>query len=160
MTKEEFLKELEYNLKSLTKKARQEELNQYKDLASYDNLDPVNIANEIYQKRGIKINLSNKIKFLDATNILINNLQSKDKAKLKNILLFFLYMFFIVIIIKVPFIYVRDIITNIFNNTFQNDNIYTLWALSFELLYAITSIIIVINMIKNKALDLEKKDAK
>lgn len=156
MTKEQFLKELEHNLKYLTKKVRIEELNNYQNITNYNDLNPIIIANEIYQKRGMKITIHDKIKFLDAVNILISNLQSKDKDKLKNVLLFFLYMFILVILIKIPFIYVRDIISNIFNDIFKNDNIYTIWALSFELIYAITAIIIFIKMIKNKALKLEK----
>lgn len=156
MTKEQFLKELEHNLKYLTKKVRIEELKNYQNVTNYNDLNPIIIANEIYQKRGMKITIYDKIKFLDAVNILISNLQSKDKDKLKNVLLFFLYMFILVILIKVPFIYVRDIISNIFNDIFKNDNIYTIWALSFELIYAITAIIIFIKMIKNKALKLEK----
>jgi len=158
MTKEEFLKNLEHNLKYLTPEAREEELNNYRNLNNYNDLNPINIANEIYQKRGIKVTISEKIKFLDAVNILIKYLQSKDKDKIKNILLFFLYMFFLVIIIKIPFIYVRDIITSIFNDIFKNDNIYTIWALTFEIIYAITSILIFIKMIKNKSQELEKQE--
>ncbi len=154
MKKEEFIKELKKNLKWLNKKEREEELIYYDNLDNY-NLDPVKIANEIYKKRNLKIKILPKIKFLDATNILITNLQSKDKNKIKNILLFFLYMLILVIIIKVPFIYLRDMITNIFIDTFKNDLNYTIWALSLEFIYALTAIIIFIKMIKNKALELK-----
>lgn len=157
MTKEEFLKALRKNLKWLSKQEREEELVYYENRDNYD-LDPIIIANEIYQKRGLKISLVKKIKFLDAVNILINALQSKNKEKLKKVLLFFLYMFFLIIIIKIPFIYIRDMISNIFIDTFKNNNTYTLWALSLELLYAITAILIFIRMIKNKAIELEKED--
>lgn len=157
MTKEEFLKALRKNLKWLSKQEREEELVYYENRDNYD-LDPIIIANEIYQKRGLKISLVKKIKFLDAVNILINYLQSKNKEKLKKVLLFFLYMFFLIIIIKIPFIYIRDMISNIFIDTFKNNSTYTLWALSLELLYAITAILIFIRMIKNKAIELEKED--
>lgn len=157
MTKEEFLKALRKNLKWLSKQEREEELVYYENRDNYD-LDPIIIANEIYQKRGLEISLVKKIKFLDAVNNLINSLQSKNKEKLKKVLLFFLYMFFLIIIIKIPFIYIRDMISNIFIDTFKNNNTYTLWALSLELLYAITAILIFIRMIKNKAIELEKED--
>ena len=157
MTKEEFLKALRKNLKWLSKQEREEELVYYENRDNYD-LDPIIIANEIYQKRGLKISLVKKIKFLDAVNILINALQSKNKEKLKKVLLFFLYMFFLIIIIKIPFIYIRDMISNIFIDTFKNNSIYALWALSLELLYALTAILIFIRMIKNKAIELEKED--
>jgi len=47
-------------------------------------------------------------------------------------------------------------ITNIFNTLFVNDNIYILWNLSFELLYAITTIIVFIKLINKKADEIEK----
>lgn len=159
MTKEEFFKELTRNLRYLSKKDREEELVYYENVDNY-NLDPIAIANEIYQKRGLKINLVKEIKFLDAVNILIKSLQSKNKNKLKKTLLFFLYMFIIIILIKIPFIYIRDMITNIFIDTFKNNSTYTIWALSLELLYAITAILIFIRMIKKKAIELEKEDTK
>ena len=37
----------------------------------------------------------------------------------------------------------------------NNDTIYVIWNLSFELLYAITAIIIIIHMLKNKAKNYE-----
>lgn len=157
MTKEEFLKALRKNLKWLSKKEREEELVYYENRDNYD-LDPIIIANEIYQKKGLKISLVKKIKFLDAVNILINSLKSKNKEKLKKVLLFFLYMFFLIIIIKIPFIYIRDMISNIFIDTFKNNSTYALWALSLELLYALTAILIFIRMIKKKAIELEKED--
>lgn len=157
MTKEEFLKALRKNLKWLSKQEREEELVYYENRDNYD-LDPIIIANEIYQRKGLKISLVKKIKFLDAVNILINSLQSKNKEKLKKVLLFFLYIFFLIIIIKIPFIYIRDMISNIFIDTFKNNSTYTLWALSLELLYALTAILIFIRMIKKKAIELEKED--
>lgn len=158
MTREEFQKELNKNLKYLSKKEREEELVYYENIDSYD-LDPIAIANEIYKKKGLKISLIKNIKFLDAINILIKNLQSKDKKKLKKVLLFFLYMIIIIIAIKIPFIYIRDIVTNIFIDTFKNNIAYTIWALSLELLYAITAILIFIRIIKKKAVELEKEDS-
>ena len=157
MTKEEFLTELKKNLKYLNKKEREEELVYYENLDNY-NLDPIRIANEIYQRRGIKIVLVKKIKFLDAVDVLIKSLQSKNKEKLKKVLLFFLYMFLLIIIIKIPFIYIRDMISNIFIDTFKNNSTYAIWAISLEFLYAITAILIFIRMIKNKAIELEKED--
>ena len=157
MTKEEFLTELKKNLKYLNKKEREEELVYYENLDNY-NLDPIAIANEIYQRKSLKISLIKKIKFLDAVNILIKSLQSKNKEKLKKVLIFFLYMFLLIIIIKIPFIYIRDMISNIFIDTFKNNSTYAIWAISLELLYALTAILVFIRMIKNKAIELEKED--
>lgn len=157
MTKEEFIKELTKNLKYLNKKERNEELVYYENMENY-NINPIKIANDIYKRRGINITITKNIKFLDALNIIISNLESKDKKKLKNILLFFLWMLILIIIIKIPFIYIRDIIANIFIDTFKSDKVYALWVIILELIYALTAIIIFIKKIKVKALELEKEE--
>ena len=64
-------------------------------------------------------------------------------------------MFILIILIKIPFIYVRDIISTFFNVLVNNDTLYIIWNLLFELLYAITAILIFIKFIKNKAKDYE-----
>lgn len=155
MTKEEFLKKLEKNLKSLTPEAKKEELLNYENLNDY-NLDPIEIANKIYEKRGMNIKVTEEIKFLEAFSIIISSVQEKDKKKTGNIILFFLYLILLVIFIKIPFIYIRDIITNLFNNIFKNDLSYNLWFLIIEIIYAITGIILFIKLIKKKALEIEK----
>ncbi len=159
MNKEQFLKELKKNLNRLPRKEKKEELKEYENLPNYD-LDPITEANKIYNKKGISYVVPKKISLLNAATILTNKLQSKDKNSIKSILLFFLYLLFLLIIIKIPFIYVRDMISNLFSNYFQNDNIYSIWYLIFELLYALVTILIFIRLIKNKALSLEKDEQK
>lgn len=155
MTKDTFLKELKYHLRFLSHKEIKEELKNYENLDNYDE-DPLLIANIIYQKKGLKYQATRKIKFLEATNILVDNLKGNDKETIKKILLFFLYMFFLIILIKVPFIYIRDMISNIFIDLFKQDHNYTILALIIEFVYAITSITLFIVMIKKKALEIEK----
>lgn len=158
MNKETFLKALEKNLKYLNNELKKAELAKYEDLNSYD-IDPVVEANNIYERLGLSIKVSKKTNFFDSVAVIINELQSKNKKNISNILLFFLYLLFLLIAIKIPFIYVRDIISNIFNTIFSNDTAYMLWNLLFELLYAIATIIVFIRLINNKAKELEK-DAK
>lgn len=158
MNKETFFKELKKHLKYLTIDALNEELKNYDNLSTYNDLDPIEEANKIYKKRGINKTISNKIRFLDSISILIEQFRSKDKKRITNVLLFFVYLFFLLILIKIPFIYVRDMIANIFNNIFINDNIYNIFALIIELLYAITTIIVFIKLIKNKSLEFEKDE--
>ena len=45
-----------------------------------------------------------------------------------------------------------------FKDTFKNNSTYAIWAISLELLYALTAILVFIRMIKNKAIELEKED--
>lgn len=153
MQKEEFLKKLDKNLNKLSKKAKNEELAKYENLADY-NLEPQKEAKKIYEARGIST--ENQLKFLEALNIIIKKLKNKDQKTILNIFLFFLYLLVMIIIIKIPFIYTRDMILGLFNNLFQKDIIYILWNLLFEALYAITAILILIRLIKKKALQLEE----
>ena len=158
MDKEKFLKELKYQLRYLNKEVQEEELKNYENLQDY-NLKAEDIANEIYKKRGLNLKVRKKTSFLDTVSIIIEEIKSKDKKILIDLLLFFLYMFVLIILIKIPFIYVRDIISSIFSVIGSNDIIYTIWNLLFELLYAITAILIFIKMIKNKAIGYENTGA-
>ncbi len=154
MNKEEFLKELNHQLRYLNKKDRNYELEKYANLEDY-NLNPKEIAKSIYNSYNIPVNLDKETLF-NSVNIIINKLQSKNQKIILNILKFFLYLLFLLIVIKIPFIYIRDLLGTFFENSFTN-NSYIIWNLAFELLYALTTIIIFINLIKKKALELKKK---
>ncbi len=156
MDKNTFLKELNKNLKYLNKENKEEELNKYKNLESIEGLDPIAEANKIYQEKGINITINPKTNFFNSISIIIDEMKSKDQKRVSNIVLFFIYLFLILIFLKVPFIYVRDVISNIFGTLFSNDTIYTIWGLTFELLYAITTIIVLIKIINDKANKIEK----
>ncbi len=155
MNKEKFIKELKYQIRYLNKETQEEELKNYENLDDYNNLKPEEIANSIYQKRGLNIKVAKKTSFLDSVSTIIEAIKSKDKKVLINLLLFFLYAFLLIILIKIPFIYVRDTISTIFSVLVTNNIISTIWNLAFELLYAITAILLFIKLIKTKAKDYE-----
>ncbi len=157
MDKEKFLKELKYQLRYLNKEAQEEELKKYANLDNYQE-KPEEIANNIYAQKGLNIKVSKKTSFLDSLSVLINALKSKDTKIWLNLLLFFLYAFILIILIKIPFIYIRDTISTIFNIFVNNPILYPIWNLLFELLYAITAILIFIRLIKNKAKDYENNE--
>lgn len=154
MKKEEFLKELRYQLRYLNKDIIEEEIKSYNNLESYNQL-PYEIANKIYEKRGINIKVTKKANFFNSINIIINNFKRKDKKIILNTLSFLLYLFILIILIKIPFIYVRDITSTIFNNIISNKIINTIWNLLFEFLYAITAIITFIKLINIRAQEYE-----
>ena len=154
MDKDKFLKELKYQLRYLSKEAMEEELKNYENIDNYD-LKPEEIANNIYQKRGLNIKVTKKTSFLDSVSIIIDAIRKKDKKIITDVILFFLYVFILIILIKIPFIYIRDILSSIFSILTTNNILYTIWNLAFELLYAITAILIFIRFIKNKAKDYE-----
>ena len=154
MDKEKFLKELKYQLRYLNNTTKEEELKNYENLQDY-NLKPEEEANKVYQKRGLNIKVTKKTSFLDAVSTIIDIIKTKNKKSVLDIVLFFIYMFILIILIKIPFIYVRDIISTIFGVLITNNILGTIWNLTFELLYALTAILIFIKMIKNKAKDYE-----
>lgn len=155
MNKEKFLKELTYQLRYLNTETKKEELKNYENLNDY-NLKPEEEANKIYQKRGLNIKVTKKTSFLDSISTIIDIIRTKNKKSVIDVFLFFIYMFILIILIKIPFIYVRDTISTIFSVLVTNDILYTIWNLAFELLYALTAILIFIKMIKNKAKEYEK----
>ena len=159
MSKEEFLTELKKNLKYLKKQERASELSIYENKDNFKDLDPVEIANNIYKERNLNFIIRPQIKFLDALNIITEKIKTKDKDILINLGLFLLYLIFVLIIIRLPFIYVRDLTATMFNN-YITGSIHTIYYLVFELLYALTTILIYIRLIKNKALDLKKEPTK
>ena len=140
MNKEKFIKELKYQLRYLNKETQEEELKNYETLDDYNNLKPEEIANSIYQKRGLNIKVAKKTSFLDSVSTIIEAIKSKDKKVLINLLLFFLYAFLLIILIKIPFIYVRDTISTIFSVLVTNNIISTIWNLAFELLLSLIHI--------------------
>lgn len=154
MDKDKFLKELKYQLRYLNKESQEEEIKNYENREDY-NLKPEEEANKIYQKRGLNIKVTKKTSFLDSVSIIINAAREKNKKVLIDLLLFFLYVFILVILIKIPFIYIRDTISTMFSIVISTEILYTIWNLSFELLYAITAILIFIKFIKTKAKDYE-----
>ena len=154
MDKEKFLKELKYQLRYLNKETIDEELKNYENLPDY-NLKPEEEANKIYQKRGLNVKVTKKTSLFDAISKIIDAIKSKNKKIITDLVLFFVYIFILIILIKIPFIYIRDTISSIFSVLVNNDILYTIWSLAFELLYAITAILIFIHLIKNKAKDYE-----
>ena len=155
MSKEDFLKKLNKYLKYLKNSERKEELKKYYNLSDY-NLNPIEEANKIYAAKNIKIKLHEEISFITAINEIIEIIKSKNKKAIIDILIYILYIFLIIIIVKIPFIYTRDMILNLFNNIFNNDIAYLLWNLIIEIVYAISGIIIFINLLKNKIIKLKK----
>ena len=154
MDKEKFLKELKYQLRYLNKETIEEELKNYQNLPDY-NLKREDEANKIYQKRGLNVKVTKKTSLFDAISKIIDAIKSKNKKIITDLVLFFVYIFILIILIKIPFIYIRDTISSIFSVLVNNDILYTIWSLAFELLYAITAILIFIHLIKNKAKDYE-----
>ena len=150
----EYQKKLEHYLRYLRKQEREEELAKYQNIN--EKTDLVELANNIYAQNGLKTRILREIKFTEAINIMIDKTRENKKDITKKMLLFILYILFLIIIIKVPFIYTRDITSNLFNELINTDKKIMIWNLIFEALYSITTILILIRLIKKKALEIEK----
>lgn len=153
MTKDEFLKQLKKNLKYLKKKEQQIYLENYQNLENY-NLDPAEIANQIYIDNNLPYRITYNIKLRDAILIITDKI--KEKNIRKNIIFFFLKLFLLSIVIEIPFLYVREMISTMFNETFIIEQNYFILKLVIELIYAITTIIMIISLLKKKAYELKK----
>ena len=156
MDKETFLKKLKKNLKYLSGKEKKEQLVYYDNLDDY-NLDPIEEANKIYERMGIKAKIMD-ISLKDGIMNIIEALRSKDKDKIISVVLFFLYLLLLIIVIKIPFIYIRDIPVSIFSDFFKNDNHYYLYVFILDIIYAITTILIFIRLIKDKGYKLKNNN--
>ncbi len=146
MSKKIFLRKLKRELKYLNRENLKLALREYKDLDNY-NLNPVEEAKKIYDR--LRVEIPVKQKFLDSISYIINIFKSKDKNLIQNMIVFFLYLLLVIIIIKVPFIYTRDMVSNIFSSL-QEDGAYVVWNLIIELLYTITSVFVLIYLINDK----------
>lgn len=151
MNKDEFLNKLNKNLKYLNKKDRKELLEQYKN-EDTTNLNPIEEANKIYKERNLKYKIKDFDKFIPSVETIINN------SKIIDIILFLIYCIILVILLKIPFIYVRDMISNIFYVLNTNTNYHTIWGLIIEGLYAISSFIVVIYQIEYKAYKIKESN--
>jgi len=85
MNKETFLKALSKNLRYLSEDAKKEELLKYENLSNY-NIDPIKEANKIYNNKGLNIQIKKMGNLFNSVSIIINELQSKDKNRIINIL--------------------------------------------------------------------------
>ena len=164
MNKKEYLIKLEKELIYLTKKELKKELdcyNKFFDTESSKNIkfektieslgQPKDLAKNIYLKRGIdssklKRNIFNSI--IDAFVNIINAFKN-DKNNKKKMSIDIIYMFLIIILLKLPFNLVRDIGYNYIFIATSNETIETIWYLIFLLLYTITALCMFIVLARN-----------
>lgn len=147
---EKKIKELEKELQYLTDKAKEEEIN--KNKSRLDQEEIKDIVNDIYLSRGLDINklkgnISNNV-FNDLV-VVLNGFRNKDKVTKKNMVIDIIFFILILILIKIPFDLVRDVGYEYVELISTNNTLYTLWNLSFLLIYTITLICVAIVLIKN-----------
>ncbi len=110
------------------------------------------IAKEIYHKRGInyqKINNNIFNNFMYEIKQFVNIYKEKNK-KIRRLMIFdLIYMIVLLILIKVPFILVKDISYEYIALLISNNIISKIWDLIFLIIYTITIICIFIVLMNN-----------
>lgn len=136
----------EENIKNLRKELvylLDEEVN--KELVNYDNrldgkVNIQDIAKEIYLKRGInyqKIKKGFFEKLMDTMENFSNSFKNKESATKKKMVIDIVLSTLLLIFLKVPFDFVRDVSYDYIKVLSTNNTYYVLWQLLFLLIYTI-----------------------
>ena len=150
--KEANIKKLEDELKYLVKEERVKEINNYDLVLANDNPNIKKIAKEIYLKRGIdydKLNkgfFNNLMETITEFGTLFKSKKSDVKGKMiRDIVI----MVLLLVLLKIPFDFVRDIGFDYIDALTTNNTFYTIWNLAFLILYTIVFICTFIVLVRN-----------
>ena len=152
MTMEENIKKLENELKYLTSKAKEEEIEKNKHLLEDKNVDIKEISKNIYISRGLDITKINNSLTTNITNEFsefFNSFKEKDKSMKRKMIIDIVYMIILLILLKIPFDLVRDIGYEYIEIISANYTLYMIWNLGFLILYTITIICAFIALLRN-----------
>ncbi len=150
--KEENIKKLNKELQFLLEEERKKEIARYDVALNDEKANIKNIANAIYQSRGIDYKKLNKGIFnniMDTINDLRNVFVGKDSKTKKKMIWEIVYTILILILLKLPFDLVRDIGYNYIEILTTNHLFEKIWELAFLLMYTITFICAFIVLIRN-----------
>lgn len=180
MTKEEFQRRLRNKLEILTEKAQEDEIRKYEEKIEEEKkqgrteeeilskLNIEEIAKNILENRGINLEkalkknniIYKKIEDLCYTINRIVDAMSKNTAKENTkIILNILIIVLVVCLLKIPFIFVKDLgltIIEIFNNSILTK----VWDIIFEILYVIVAVIVFVTIFTNWFKDLKGSNLK
>lgn len=164
MNKEEYLRKLSKELVFLTKDEYAKEIDCYKKYFDADHAkkisiektieslgSPKELSKKIYLKRGIdssklKRNFINNI--INSVTDVVNAFKNKKNDK-KKMIIDLIYIFLLIILIKLPFNLVRDIGLSYIKIITPGSIYDVLWSLLFLLIYTITSLCVFIVLIRN-----------
>ena len=164
MNKKDFLNYLDSKLTYLVESEKNKEIEKYSSvidnyvsmgqteedaISSFGNVD--DLVKAVYLSRGLDYNklIDQKTSlkgFKGALKNFIKEIQSEDKKKARNAILFMLYMVLLIIFLKVIFILIRDNGEGLFSGIFSGKYFSKIYYIIFELLYIVTSIIVFMKM--------------
>ena len=160
MNKKDFLKFLEDKLFYLTDNIKTSEIDKYTNVidsyigmgqteeAAVSSLgDPSDLVMAIYLSHGLDYKkLSAGTMSASGIKGAFKNfymiLTGQDKSKMKNAIIYFLYLIFLIIILKIVFIFVRDMGLNVFNEITDSKLANKIYSLVFEVGYIVTAILV------------------
>ena len=150
--KEENVKRLENELRFLEDDAWKSEIEKYSAVLANDKVDTKKLAMEIYQSRGINYQKLNK-GFFNTLMETITEFGTLFKNKSGNIrgkmFLEMLVMVLLLVFLKVPFDFVRDLGFDYIELLTNNNILYVIWNLVFLFLYTIVFICTLIVLMRN-----------
>ena len=168
MNKEEFIKYLDSKLSYLVDEEKAKELDKYsKVIDNYVSMgqseadaigtfgNPDDLVMAIYLSHGLNY------KKLYGRNVVENSMKSaiknfgkkltgEDKKEMGSSLLYLLYLILLVILIKVAFIFVRDMGETFYSSIFTGKVAYKIYGAVFEVLYIATAIYLFIHLFKKR----------
>lgn len=168
MNKKDFLNTLSDKLYFLVDSEKDKELNKYNVLIdNYVNMgqtedvvisslgDINDLVTAIYLSHGLdyKKIYTGRMSFTGIKGSFKNFfgiLSGNDKKGARNAILYFLYIILLVIILKIAFIFVRDIITQVFPDITSNKVVDKVYYLFFEITYVIAAIVLFLKLFTKK----------
>ncbi len=149
--KDEKVKKLKEELKYLLDAEIDVEIQKNKAKLEIADVDIKALAREIYNQRGLDVT---KLKsgFLENLTMTITDLtnifKDKDKNIKKKMVIDLILNILLLLLLKIPFDFVRDIGADYISAIANNQVVYNVWSLAFLLIYTLTLICTFIVLIK------------
>lgn len=149
--KDEKVKKLKEELKYLLDAEIDVEIQKNKAKLEIADVDIKALAREIYNQRGLD---ATKLKsgFLENLTMTITDLtnifKDKDKNIKKKMVIDLILNILLLLLLKIPFDFVRDIGADYISAIANNQVVYNVWSLAFLLIYTLTLICTFIVLIK------------
>lgn len=146
------VKRLENELRYLTTKAKEDEIEKNKHLLEDKNVNIKEISKNIYISRGLditKINNSITTNMTNEFSKFLNSFKEKEKSIKIKMIIDIVYMLLLLILLKIPFDLVRDIGYEYIEIISTNNTLHMFWNLGFLILYTLTIICAFITLLNN-----------
>ncbi len=146
---EERKKKLKKELSYLLESEIQKEIMLNENNLLNENIKIKDIANSIYTKRGIDYKKIKSNNLIDVINETADVFKNKDKKTKRNMYINIIYIILLLILMKIPFDFVRDLGYDYLKVLLTKTIYYNLWYILFLLLYTVTMVCTFIVLLRN-----------